>query len=98
MLYKFNLGDIVFMNHLKFTANAAILHVTQREFKKIDDDLLPHKYYGGYAFGMEVDEDQSLYVPVGLKAVWSPKQRESNLEIINSNKVDVYSLLPLFKK
>lgn len=104
MIYKFNLGDLVFMNNFDSPTNAGILHITEREIKKYDEDLMPHKYYHGFAFGLGKDFDSGLYVPLDFitkpplgficGAVWSPWHRESELGVINSKKVNLSKLLP----
>ncbi len=104
MKYKFNLGDLVFIKNSDSPINAEILHIAEREFKRFDDDTIPHKYYHGFAFGLAKDDNSGLYVPLscldkrqwGLryKSIWSPNHKESELEIINSKKVDLRQLFP----
>ncbi len=103
MNYRFNLGDIVFMDNPDSHTNAGILHIVERETKRFDEDILPHKYYHGFAFGLAKDSsglyislnffDDTQWIP-SYKAIWSPNHKESELETINSQKVDLSKLFP----
>ncbi|HLD55205.1 MAG TPA: hypothetical protein VJB35_02995 [Candidatus Nanoarchaeia archaeon] len=103
MTYKFDLGDLVFFKNSD-CLNKGILHITEREFKKFDEDIVPHKYYHGFAFSLAKDEKSGLYVPLccidkkvwgpTYKSNWEPNIRETELETINSKKVDLQKLFP----
>lgn len=104
MGYKYKVGDIVFMENSESPTNAAILHIHIRETRRFGGDIFSHKYYHGSAFGLARDDNSGLYVPLShidpkqwgpkYKTIWSAHHRESELETINSEKVDITKIFP----
>jgi hypothetical protein len=106
-MYKYNIGDLVFASNPKSPTNAGILCITEREIKRFDEDIISHRYYHGFEFGIARDCDSGLYVPLHTfnsldieqkyATIWSPNHRQSELEIINSKKIDLQKLIPYIR-
>lgn len=75
----------------------AIIHVTEREFRRYSsaDDLIPHKYYHGFAFCLMRDDDSGLFVPNIETAVGCLRNREHWLRPFNvkDDKLDLDKIL-----
>ena len=87
MNYKFEVGDLVLLERPRVVFPGAIFHITQRDCTRLEDDIIPHNYYEGYAMALEKNKTSGLYVPIGFPFMLRQNNKENWLSQINSKKV-----------
>jgi hypothetical protein len=95
-IFKYHDGDLLQLIKPDYSARW-IFKVKTGELKRLDDDILPHKYYQGFSITLSLDEKTQLYTPNGFKVTWHHEPvREEYLHNINTTRLDLEKIIPYF--